>query len=40
MNVYQVADYGEALAKDYMRRATYLGQNLGHAVLTRRSTGL
>ena len=34
MNVYQVADYGEALMrKDYMRRATYLGQNLGHAVL-------
>lgn len=34
MNVYQVADPGEALMrKDYMRRAKYLGQNLGHAVL-------
>ena len=34
MNVFQVADLGEALMrKDYMQRATYLGQNLGHAVL-------
>ena len=34
MNVYQVADPGEALMRpDYMRRAKYLGQNLGHAVL-------
>lgn len=34
MNVYQVADPGEALMrKDYMQRAKYLGQNLGHAVL-------
>ena len=34
MNVYQVADPGEALMrKDYMLRAKYLGQNVGHAVL-------
>lgn len=34
MNVYQVADPGEALMReDYMRRAKYLGQNVGHAVL-------
>ena len=34
MNVSQVADLGEALMrKDYMLRARYLGQNLGHAVL-------
>lgn len=34
MNVYQVADQGEALMRnDYVLRAKYLGQNLGHAVL-------
>ena len=34
LNVYQVADYGEALMRDdYLLRAKYLGQNLGHAVL-------
>ncbi len=34
MNVFQVADHGEALLrKDYLQRANYLGQNLGHAVL-------
>ena len=34
MNVYQVADMGEALTRDdYLRKAEYMGQNLGHAVL-------
>ena len=34
MNVYQVAGMGEALMRpDYIRRAQYLGQNVGHAVL-------
>ena len=34
LNVYQVADMGEALMrKDYLTRAKYLGQNVGHAVL-------
>lgn len=34
MNVYQVADQGEALMrKDYLMRAKYLGQNVAHAVL-------
>jgi hypothetical protein len=34
MNVYQVADPGEALMRhDYLLRAKYLGQNVGHAVL-------
>ena len=34
MNVYQVADPGEALMRrDYMLRAKYLGQNVGHAIL-------
>lgn len=34
MNVYQVADPGEALMRrDYILRAKYLGQNVGHAVL-------
>ncbi len=34
MNVYQVADPGEALMrKDYLIRAKYLGENVGHAVL-------
>lgn len=34
MNVFQVADPGEALMrKDYLTRAKYLGENVGHAVL-------
>ncbi|MBR2122670.1 MAG: flavodoxin family protein [Lachnospiraceae bacterium] len=34
LNVYQVADPGEALMReDYMIRAKFLGENVGHAVL-------
>lgn len=34
LNIYQVADMGEALMrKDYMTKAKYLGQNVGHAIL-------
>lgn len=34
LDVYQVADPGEALMrKDYLQKAKYLGQNVGHAVL-------
>lgn len=34
LNIFQVADQGEALMRrDYLKKAEYLGQNLGHAVL-------